>query len=167
MDIKSVTEVKPRSDIPTFAAGDTIKANIKVVEGDKERIQAFQGVVIRVKKGGINSSFTVRKVASGVGVERTFFFHSPRLEKVEVVRHGKVRRAKLYYLRGLSGRAGRIKEGTRKLPEELKVEVAKEAVAATTAAAAPESATPATPSITPTPEPASTPTTETPPTTKA
>ena len=130
MDIKSITEIKPRPEIPSFAAGDTIKASIKVVEGDKERIQAFQGVVIRVKKGGINSSFTVRRVASGVGVERTFFFQSPRLEKVEVVRHGKVRRAKLYYLRGLSGRAGRIKEKTRKLPSELKVEVPEEAAAA-------------------------------------
>lgn len=141
MDIKSITEVKPRSEIPSFAAGDTIKANIKVVEGDKERIQAFQGVVIRVKKGGINSSFTVRKVASGVGVERTFFFQSPRLEKVEVVRHGKVRRAKLYYLRGLSGRAGRIKEKTRKLPAELKAEVLED-VTATVAPVTPVLETP-------------------------
>ena len=143
MDIKAVAEVKPRPEIPSFAAGDTVKANIKVVEGDKERIQAFQGVVIRVRRGGINSSFTVRKVASGVGVERTFFFHSPRLESVEVVRHGKVRRARLYYLRGLSGRAGRIKEKTRKLPAELKVEVPEEAVA-TVEAVAPTQETPPT-----------------------
>jgi len=141
MDINSIVELKPRPEIPAFAAGDTIKASIKVVEGDKERIQAFQGVVIRVKKGGINSSFTVRKVASGVGVERTFFFQSPRLEKVEVIRHGKVRRAKLYYLRGLSERAGRIKEKTRKLSAELKVEATEN----TAAVAVPPAPTPETP----------------------
>ncbi|MBI2857303.1 MAG: 50S ribosomal protein L19 [Chloroflexi bacterium] len=122
MDIKSIIELKVRPEIPQFGPGDTVKASVKVVEGDRERIQAFQGIVIRVKRGDVNATFTVRRISSGVGVERTFFFQSPRLEKVEVVRKGKVRRANLYYLRGLSGRAGRIKERTRELPAELRVE---------------------------------------------
>ncbi len=92
-------------------AGDTVKVHIKVIEGDKERIQVFQGVVIRLRKGGNDANFTVRRIAShGVGVERTFLLKSPRVDKIEVVRHAKVRRAQLYYLRDLRGKAARLKE---------------------------------------------------------
>jgi len=110
MNVASLIEVKPNPNIPAFAPGDTVKVSAKIVEGEKERIQAFQGVVIKTRQGGAGASFTVRRVAYGIGVERTFPFHSPLLEKVEVVRQGKVHRAKLYYLRGLSARASRIKE---------------------------------------------------------
>jgi len=103
-----------RSDVPNFGPGDTVRAHVKVVEGNRERLQAFEGVVIRRRSGGINENFTVRRIAShGIGVERTFLLHSPRLERVEVLRHGRVRRAKLYYLRGLTGRAARIRERRR------------------------------------------------------
>ena len=110
MNIESLTEVKPNPDIPTLSPGDTVKVSIKVIEGDKERIQVFQGVVIRIRNSGAGSSFTVRRVTYGVGVERTFPLYSPRVEKVDIVRRGKARRAKLYYLRGLSAKASRIKE---------------------------------------------------------
>ena len=110
MDVNSLVEVKPNPNIPELAPGDTVKVSAKIVEADKERTQIFQGVVIRVRRSGAGSSFTVRRVSYGVGVERTFPLHSPLVEKVEVVRHGKVRRAKLYYLRGLSAKASRIKE---------------------------------------------------------
>ena len=110
MDIASLVEVKPNPNIPALAPGDTVKVSIKVVEGDRERIQVFQGVVIKVRRGGAGTSFTVRRVTYGVGVERTFPLYSPSVDKVELVRHGKVRRAKLYYLRGLSAKASRIKE---------------------------------------------------------
>jgi large subunit ribosomal protein L19 len=110
MNIASVIEVKPNPNIPEITSGDTVRVSTKIVEGDKERIQVFQGVIIRVRRRGPSSSFTVRRVAYGVGVERTFPLHSPRVEKVEIVRHGKKRRAKLYYLRGLSSRTARLKE---------------------------------------------------------
>ena len=110
MDIASLVEVKPNPNIPVLAPGDTVKVSIKVVEGERKRGEQFQGVVIRVRHGGAGASFTVRRIAYGIGVERTFPLYSPLVEKVEVVRHGKVRRAKLYYLRGLSGKASRIKE---------------------------------------------------------
>jgi len=110
MNVSSLVDVKSNPNIPTLAPGDTVKVSAKIVEGERERIQVFQGVVIRVRKGGVGANFTVRRVAYGVGVERTFPLYSPLVEKVEVVRHGKVRRAKLYYLRGLSGKASRIKE---------------------------------------------------------
>ena len=110
MDIASLIEIKPNPNIPDIAPGDTVKVRAKVVEGEKERTQVFQGVVIKVRHGGVGASFTVRRVAYGVGVERTFPLHSPLVEGVEVVRRGKVRRAKLYYLRGLSAKASRIKE---------------------------------------------------------
>jgi len=106
----SLIEVKPNPNIPEIAPGDTVRVSSRVVESGRERLQPFQGVVIRVRRGGISASFTVRRVAYGVGVERTFPIHSPLVEKVEVIRHGKVRRAKLYYLRGRSGKAARIKE---------------------------------------------------------
>lgn len=110
MNMNTLVEPKSNPNVPTLAAGDTVKVSTKVVEGDKERIQVFQGVVIRIRNSGAGSSFTVRRVAYGVGVERTFPIHSPLVDKVEVVRHGKVRRAKLYYLRGLSAKKARIKE---------------------------------------------------------
>ena len=110
MTISSLIEVKENPNIPELAPGDTVKVSSKVVESGRERIQPFQGVVIKVQRGGINASFTVRRVAYGVGVERTFLIHSPLVEKVEVIRHGKVRRAKLYYLRGRSGKAARLRE---------------------------------------------------------
>ena len=110
MSIASLVEVNPNPNIPALAPGDTVKVSAKIVEGERERTQIFQGVVIRVRGGGVSANFTVRRVAYGVGVERTFLLNSPLVEKVEVVRHGKVRRAKLYYLRGLSGKKARIKE---------------------------------------------------------
>ena len=110
MSIASLIEAKTNPNIPALAPGDTVKVSAKVVEGERERIQAFQGVVIRIRRGADGGNFTVRRVAYGVGVERTFPFCSPLVEKVEVVRHGKVRRAKLYYLRGLSAKKARIKE---------------------------------------------------------
>ena len=110
MDASTLVDVKSNPNIPSLAPGDTVKVSSRIVEGDKERIQVFQGVVIRIRNSGPGSSFTVRRVAYGVGVERTFPLHSPLVEKVEVVRHGKVRRAKLYYLRGLSAKKARIKE---------------------------------------------------------
>jgi len=110
MNVASLIEVKPNPNIPTLAPGDTVKVSAKIVEGEKERTQSFQGVVIKVRRGGVGASFTVRRIAYGIGVERTFPFQSPLVEKVEVVRQGKVRRAKLYYLRGLSARRARIKE---------------------------------------------------------
>lgn len=100
-----------RGDVPEFAVGDTVRVGVKVVEGTKERIQVYEGVVMRRRSGGINESFTVRRIAAhGIGVERTFLLNSPRIDKIDVVRRGKVRRAQLYYLRGLSGKEARIKE---------------------------------------------------------
>lgn len=99
-----------RTDIPDFRPGDTVRVHVKVIEGGRERIQAFEGVVIKRQRSGIRETFTVRRVSYGVGVERTFPVHSPRLEKIEVIRRGDVRRAKLYYLRKLVGKAARIKE---------------------------------------------------------
>lgn len=99
-----------KDEIPEFRAGDTVKVHVKVVEGSKSRIQIFQGVVIARKGGGTRATFTVRKISGSIGVERVFPLHSPNLDKIEVVRRGKVRRAKLYYLRGLRGKAARIEE---------------------------------------------------------
>ncbi len=102
---------KPNANIPELQAGDIVKVHVRIVEGDRERIQVFQGTIIRLRKGGVNTNFTVRRVAShGIGVERTFLLYSPRIDKVEVVRHGKVRRAQLYFLRGRRGKAARLKE---------------------------------------------------------
>lgn len=99
-----------RDDIPTFSPGDTVKVNVRVVEGTRERVQAFQGVVIRRQGSGVRETFSVRKISFGVGVERTFPVHSPVLAGIEVVTHGAVRRSKLYYLRDLTGKAAKIKE---------------------------------------------------------
>ena len=109
MNIASLTEVKPNPNIPDITPGDTVKVSSRIVEGGKERIQVLQGVVIKIRHGGAGASFTVRHVAYGVGVERTFPLNSPLVEKVELVRHGKVRRAKIYYLRKLSAKAARKK----------------------------------------------------------
>ncbi len=100
-----------KESVPEFGVGDTVRVSVKVVEGNRERTQVFEGVVMRRRSGGINENFTVRRIAShGIGVERTFLLHSPRVEKIEVIRRGVVRRAQLYYLRGLTGKAARIKE---------------------------------------------------------
>ena len=101
-----------RTDIPAFEPGDTVKVMVRVREGDKERLQAFEGIVIAKRGGGISENFTVRKVSAGVGVERMFPIHSPTIATLELVRRGRVRRAKLYYLRGLKGKAARLKERT-------------------------------------------------------
>jgi large subunit ribosomal protein L19 len=109
----AVTEIGQavlRDDVPAFRAGDNVKVHVKVVEGNRSRVQVFQGVVIRLQGSGVGRTFTVRKVSFGVGVERTFPLHSPIFEKVEVVTRGDVRRAKLYYLRNLRGKAAKIKE---------------------------------------------------------
>jgi len=108
--IAEITKEQLRTDLPEFRPGDTVRAHVKIQEGNRERIQAFEGVVIKRRGGGISETFTVRKVSYGVGVERTFPLHSPKIAKLEVVRRGKVRRAKLYYLRNLRGKAARIKE---------------------------------------------------------
>ncbi|MCH8062230.1 MAG: 50S ribosomal protein L19 [Chloroflexi bacterium] len=110
MEAYELIELEPNPNIEEFQAGDTVRVNIKVTEGDRTRTQAFQGVVIRRRGGGPGASFTVRRVTHEIGVERTFLLHSPNVESVSVTRRGKVRRSRLYYLRGLSGRAARIKE---------------------------------------------------------
>ena len=114
MDIKTVSNARENPNIPQFEPGDRVRVSAKVVEGDRERIQVFEGDVIRVRNSGPASTFTVRKISSGIGVERTFLRHSPRIDRVEVVRAGKVRRSRLYYLRELRGRAARIKEAARR-----------------------------------------------------
>ena len=111
MNIISVLEQEQlRKDIPDFRPGDTVKVHVKVVEGNRERVQVFEGVVIGRQNGGVRETFTVRRVSYGIGVERTFLVHSPRLAKIELSRRGIVRRAKLHYLRGLTGKAARIRE---------------------------------------------------------
>ncbi len=119
MDLKSIVQLKQNPKVPDFHPGDTVRVMARVVEGERERVQAFEGVVIRKRRGGVNSNFTVRRVAHGIGVERTFLLHSPRLESVQVVRVGRVRRAKLYYLRGRVGKKARIRAGSRDRFEEL------------------------------------------------
>ena len=110
MQLLKVEQPYLRNDIPEFRAGDTVKVHVRVVEGNKQRIQIFQGVVIARRGGGTRETFTVRKISGSIGVERVFPLHSPVIEKIEVVRFGKVRRAKLYYLRNLRGKAARIEE---------------------------------------------------------
>lgn len=105
-----VEDAQLRKDIPAFRPGDTVRVHVKVVEGGRERIQAYEGIVIARQNSGVRETFTVRRVTYGVGVERTFPLHSPRIDHIEVVRRGRVRRAKLYYLRNLTGKAARIKE---------------------------------------------------------
>ena len=111
--IQELTKEQLRDDMPDFRAGDTVRVHVRVVEGTHERIQMFEGVVIKRKGAGISATYTVRKMSSGIGVERTFPVNDPRVAKVEVLRHGRVRRAKLYYLRGRHGKAARIAEKRR------------------------------------------------------
>ncbi len=108
--IEKITASQLRSDIPDFRPGDTVRVHALIVEGERERVQLFEGLVISRRGAGISESYTVRKISNGVGVERTFPVHTPRVQKLEVLRKGKVRRAKLYYIRALSGKAARIKE---------------------------------------------------------
>ena len=114
--LDSIDAASLRDDIPAFRAGDTLKVHVKVVEGTRSRIQVFQGVVIRRSGGGVRETFTVRKISFGVGVERTFPLHSPIIDRIEVVTRGDVRRAKLYYLRSLRGKAAKIKEKRDSVP---------------------------------------------------
>ena len=110
MDVlRSVTQEYMKSDIPAFNVGDTVKVHVKIKEGNRERIQVFEGFVLKKQNGGIGETFTVRRIASGVGVEKTFPVHSPLVEKIEVVRQGKVRRAKLHYMRERTGKSAKIK----------------------------------------------------------
>lgn len=108
--LEQIEQENMRHDMPDFRAGDTVSVHIRIIEGDKERVQVFKGVVIRRRRGTMGASVTVRKISHGVGVEKTFPLHSPRLEKIEVDTRGKVRRSRLYYLRDLRGKAARIKE---------------------------------------------------------
>ena len=110
--IEQIERENMRHDIPDFRPGDTIKVHIRIIEGNKERVQVFKGVVIRRKRGTMGASVTVRKISHGIGVEKTFPLHSPRLEKIELMTRGRVRRSRLYYLRSLRGKAARIKERT-------------------------------------------------------
>ena len=107
--IERIDREQMRYDMPDFRPGDSIRVHIRIIEGNKERVQIFEGVVIRRRRGLMGATFTVRKISHGVGVEKTFALHSPRLEKVEIVSRGKIRRSRLYYLRGLRGKAARIK----------------------------------------------------------
>jgi len=111
--IKDIERAQLREDLPGFGPGDQVRVTVRVVEGGKERLQPYQGVVIAKRNSGLKETFTVRRVTHGVGVERTFYVHSPRVDKIEVMRRGRVRRAKLFYLRGRVGRGARIKEDRR------------------------------------------------------
>ena len=112
--LQNVEQSQLRTDIPDFKPGDTVRVHVKVVEGTRERIQVFEGIVISRRGGGVSESFTVRRVSYGIGVERVFPLHSPRVAKIEVTRRGRVRRAKLYYLRNLTGKAARIRDERRR-----------------------------------------------------
>jgi large subunit ribosomal protein L19 len=111
--IREATQDYLRTDIPDFRPGDTVKVHVRLKEGEKERIQVFEGLVVARKHGGVSETFTVRKISSGIGVERTFPLHTPSIARVEVARQGRVRRAKLYYIRSLRGKAARIRERDR------------------------------------------------------
>ena len=139
----NINEIKHnlKTNVPSFKSGDTVRVKVKVVEGENERVQAFDGVVIARKGSGISETFTVRKISFGVGVERIFPIHSPRLESIEVLKHGKVRRAKLNYLKKLSGKAARLQEVKKDTPNAAEVapaEVAAPAAEAPAAEVAPE-----------------------------
>ena len=108
--IEQIERENLKTEVPVFSVGDTVKVSVKVIEGTKERIQAFEGVVIAKKNGGIRETFTVRRISYGIGVERTFPVHSPKVARIDVVKRGKVRRAKLYYLRNLTGKAAKVEE---------------------------------------------------------
>jgi len=108
--LDKIDQEQMRVDLPDFRPGDTVKVHIRIIEGSKERVQLFQGVVLKRKRGNMNATFTVRKISHGVGVEKTFALHSPRIEQIEVVTHGRVRRSRLFYLRERRGKAARIRE---------------------------------------------------------
>ncbi len=108
--LTAVESAQLRKDVPELKSGDTVRLQVKVVEGNRERLQPFEGVVMRLRGSSVNRNFTVRRITNGVGVERTFLLHSPRIDKIEVLRHARVRRKQLYYLRGLTGKAARLKE---------------------------------------------------------
>ncbi|MBQ7373958.1 MAG: 50S ribosomal protein L19 [Clostridia bacterium] len=108
--IEQIEKENLKSEVPVFSVGDTVKVSVKVIEGAKERIQAFEGIVIAKRNGGIRETFTVRRISYGIGVERTFPVHSPKVAKIDVIKRGKVRRAKLYYLRNLTGKAAKVEE---------------------------------------------------------
>ncbi len=108
--LTAVESAQLRKGLPEIKSGDTVRLQVKVVEGNRERLQPFEGVVMRLRGGGVNRNFTVRRITNGVGVERTFLLNSPRIEKIEVLRHARVRRKQLYYLRGRTGKAARLKE---------------------------------------------------------
>ncbi len=127
MNIDSLYQIQPNPEIPQISPGDTVRVSFKVREPNRERLQTFPGLVIRVRKGSGGGNFTIRRVTSGIGVEHTFPFASSLLEKVEVVRHGKVRRAKLYYMRRLSAKEARLKERREKLMEKVAAEETEEA----------------------------------------
>ncbi len=129
--LAAVENAQLRKDIPAIQTGDTVRLQVRVVEGNRERLQPFEGVVMRLRGSGVNRNFTVRRITHGVGVERTFLINSPRLEKIEVLRHARVRRKQLYYLRGLTGKAARLKELR---PMTSKEAAAKEAARAAKAA---------------------------------
>jgi large subunit ribosomal protein L19 len=113
-NLKELVADQIRSDFPAFKTGDHVRVHVRVIEGDKERVQPYEGDVINIRGSALNKTFTVRKIASGVGVERIFSYNSPKISKVEIIREGKVRRAKLFYLRSLSGKAARIKDKNQK-----------------------------------------------------
>ncbi len=141
--LAAVESAQLRKDIPEIKSGDTVRLQVKVVEGNRERLQPFEGVVMRLRGSGVNRNFTVRRITHGVGVERTFLINSPRIEKIDVIRHARVRRKQLYYLRGLTGKAARLKELR---PMTSKEAAAKEAtkaakIAATTSASADDEST--------------------------
>jgi large subunit ribosomal protein L19 len=121
MNVSSISQIKVNPNVPQIGPGDTVKVSFKVKEANRERVQTLHGLVVRVRKGGGGGNFTVRRVTYGIGVEHTFPFASPFLEKVEVVRHGKVRRAKLYYIRRLSAREARLKERREKMAEKTAI----------------------------------------------
>jgi large subunit ribosomal protein L19 len=142
LDKEGVTALAKARAVPDFRPGDTLKVSIKVVEGERERIQAFEGVCIARKNAGVNSNFTLRKISYGEGVERVFPLYSPRIAEIEVVRRGAVKRAKLYYRRGRAGKAARINEAERTTFEDGTPEAAPEAVAAEVTAAVTEGSAP-------------------------
>src|SRR6516164_4463952 len=123
----AVDSAQLRKGLPEIKSGDTVRLQVKVVEGNRERLQPFEGVVMRLRGGGVNRNFTVRRITHGVGVERTFLLHSPRIEKIDVIRHARVRRKQLYYLRGLTGKAARLKEVRPMTSKQIAAKEAKEA----------------------------------------
>lgn len=133
--LAAVESAQLRKDVPELKSGDTVRLQVKVVEGNRERLQPFEGVVMRIRGGGVNRNFTVRRITNNIGVERTFLLHSPRIEKIEVLRHARVRRKQLYYLRGLTGKAARLKEIRPLSAKQLAAKAAAEANAAAAKAA--------------------------------